>query len=301
MKPAGTADVIDGNHVVHRADGTASTEDVADIGYGQQFAGWYDRLFPSNASVDVEVERLVSFHPDPGSGTVEFGVGNGRLALPLSRRVGAVTGIDSSPEMLGVLRGNLRPDTPVEPVHADIRTYTADRTAGLVYCVCATLSMLLTPEDQQLAVRRAADLLAPGGRLVVETHNRSAIVGLHEGHRRTSFFTPYPEAGTGLQSHSVLDPDTSLWHLSHIWYEADGSTQVGTEVSRLTAPEEMDAYARAAGLEPEGLFGDWHPDAKPHHALSPLSICTYVKPRDQAPPPPADHRAIPGTPADTYI
>jgi SAM-dependent methyltransferase len=258
---------------------TADTTDVVDdIGYGLQFAGWYDRLFPSDDSVDVEVERLVSLHPDPGSGTVEFGVGNGRLALPLSRRVGPVVGVDSSAEMLDVLRANLRPDTPVEAVHADIRTYTAARTVGLVYCVCATLSMLLTPEDQRQAVRRAADLLAPGGRLVEETHNKSAIVDLHEGRRRATFFTPYPTAGTGLQSHSVLEPEDSLWHLSHIWYEADGSTRVGTEVSRLTGADELDAYARAAGLWPESRLGDWDPEADTHDELSPLTICTYVKP-----------------------
>ena len=251
---------------------------VHDIGYGQQFASWYDRLFPNDASVTVEVERLSSLHPDPDLGTVEFGVGNGRLALPLSRLVGPITGIDSSPEMLGTLRKALRPDTPVEPVHADIRSYTADRTVGLVYCVCATLSMLLTPEDQQQAVQRAADLLAPGGRLVVETHNKSAILNLHEGRRHATFFAPYPEAGTGLQSHSVLLSEGSLWYLSHIWYEADGSTRVGSETSRLTAPEEMDAYARAAGLEPESRFGDWPAGAEPHHERSPLSICTYVKP-----------------------
>lgn len=258
------------------------TTAIDDIGYGRQFAGWYDRLFPNNASVDVEVRRIASLHPDPASGTIEFGVGNGRLALPLSRLVGPITGIDSSPEMLAVLRAGLRPDTPVDPVHADIRTYTADHTVGLVYCVCATLSMLLTPEGQQEAVQRAADLLTPGGRLVIETHNKSAVVDLHEGRSRATLFSPYPEAGTGLQSHSLLVPEESLWHLSHIWYEADGSTQVGTEVSRLTTPEEMDAYARAAGLTPEARFGDWHPDAEPHHARSPLSICTYVKPRRPA-------------------
>lgn len=256
---------------------------VDDIGYGQQFATWYDRLFPDDETVDVEVERLASLHPDPVTGTIEFGVGNGRLALPLSRLVGPITGIDSSPEMLGVLRGSLRPDTPVEPVHADIRTYTADRTVGLVYCVCATMSMLLTPHDQRQAVQRAADLLAPGGRLVVETHNKSAIVNLHEGRSRATFFFPYPEGGTGLRSDSHLLPEGSVWHLSHTWYEADGSTRLGSEVSRLTAPEELDAYASTAGLEPEDRFGDWHPDADPHHELSPLSICTYVKPAEQVP------------------
>ncbi len=240
-----------------------TTTVIDDIGYGRQFDSWYHRLFPDDASVVAEVERLDSLHPDPAWGTVEFGVGNGRIALPLSRRVGPITGIDSSPEMLGVLRRDLTDDTPVEAVHADIRTYTADHTVGLVYCVCATLSMLLTPEEQQQAVQRAADLLAPGGRLVIETHNKAAVVALHEGRSRATYFTPYPEPGTGLQSHSVLLPEGSLWHLSHVWYESDGTTRVGTEVSRLTTPEEMDAYARAAGLEPETRLGDWPADAEP--------------------------------------
>jgi SAM-dependent methyltransferase len=246
---------------------------VADIGYGRQFDGWYHRLFPDDASVLTEVERLVALHPDPASGTVEFGVGTGRIALPLSRRVGRVTGVDCSPEMLDVLRQARTDDTPVEPVHADICVYTDDRTVGLVYCVCATLSMLLTPEEQQQAVRRAAELLAPGGRLVIETHNKPAVVELHEGRSRATYFTPYPEPNTGLQSHSQLLPE-SLWHLAHVWYESDGTTRVGTEVSRLTSPEEMDAYARAAGLEPESRFGDWPADAEPYGPRSPLAICT---------------------------
>ncbi|MEH0628572.1 class I SAM-dependent methyltransferase [Streptomyces stelliscabiei] len=186
--------------------------------------------------------------------------------------------MDSSPEMLDVLRRDLADDTPVEPVHGDICVYTAEGAVGLVYCVCATLSMLLTPEEQQLAVRRAAELLVPGGRLVIETHNKQAILALHEGSARATYFSPYPEPGTGLQSHSVLLPEGSLWHLSHVWYEADGTTRVGTEISRLTAPEEMDTYARAAGLVPEGRFGDWPADAAPYSPESPLAICTYVKP-----------------------
>lgn len=180
--------------------------------------------------------------------------------------------------MLGLLRRDRTADTPVEPVHGDIRAYTADRTVGLVYAICATLSMLLTPQEQRRAVRCAADLLSPGGRFVVETHNKPAILALHEGRARTTYFTPYPEPGTGLQSHSLLLPEGSLWHLSHVWYESDGTTRVGTEVSRLTAPEEFDAYARAAGLVPESRFGDWPADAAPYSPDSPLAICTYVKP-----------------------
>ncbi|WP_416974458.1 class I SAM-dependent methyltransferase [Streptomyces sp. 4F14] len=250
---------------------------VDDIGYGRQFDGFYHRLFPAGDEVTVEVDQLAALHPDPTSGTFELGVGNGRIAIPLSRKVGPITGVDSSPEMLALLMDDLAPDTPVTPVHADIREYTSRRTAGLVYCVCATLSMLLDADDQRRAVRRAADLLAPGGRLVVETHNASAVVDLHEGRRRTSYFVPYPEPGTGLQTYSTLTPGSSLWHMSHIWYEADGTTRVGTEVSRLTTPDELDAYARAAGLVPEHRFGDWSVPLPPHDAQAPLTISTYVK------------------------
>ncbi|PNE37326.1 class I SAM-dependent methyltransferase [Streptomyces noursei] len=253
--------------------GPAGTVD--DIGYGRQFDGWYDRLFPEDESATVTAARLADLHPEPSAGTVEFGVGTGRIALPLARRIGRITGIDSSPEMLATLRAALDDHTPVEPVHGDIRTYTAEHTAGLVYCVCGTLSMLLDPEDQQRAIHRAADLLAPGGRLVVETHNKAAILALHEGRARTTYFTPYPEPGTGLQTHSVLLTEGSLWHCSHIWYESDGRTRVGTELSRLTTPDEVDGYARAAGLRPESRSADWH--GSPYTEQSPMFVTTYVK------------------------
>ncbi|MFD8086122.1 class I SAM-dependent methyltransferase [Kitasatospora sp. NPDC059722] len=255
---------------------TVQTPSVHDIGYGLEFKGWYDRLFPKDDSAARTAGHLAALHPDPAAGTVEFGVGTGRIALPLAALVGPVTGVDSSPEMLDGLRAALASRTDVEPVHGDIRTYRAERTAGLVYCVCGTLSMLLTPEEQQLAVRRAAGLLAPGGRLVVETHNRPAIHALHEGRSHATYFTPYPERGTGLQTHSTLLPENDLWHCSHIWYEADGSTRVGTELSRLTTPDEVDAYARAAGLVPESRSAGW--GGEPYAERSPMFVCTYVKP-----------------------
>ncbi|MEV5883666.1 class I SAM-dependent methyltransferase [Streptomyces sp. NPDC052020] len=255
----------------------AASGTVEDIGYGRQFDGWYDRLFPQDESAAATAKRLAALHPAPSAGTVEFGVGTGRIALPLSAYVGPVTGVDSSPEMLARLRDALGGETSVEPVHADIRTYTSGRTAGLVYCVCGTLSMLLSPEEQRQAVRRAADLLIPGGRLVVETHNKPAILALHEGRSRATYFTPYPQPGTGLQTHSTLLPEGGLWHCSHIWYEADGTTRVGTELSRLTHPDEVDAYAREAGLEPESRTAGWHGEDSPYTEQSPMFVSTYVK------------------------
>ncbi|MGW8777303.1 class I SAM-dependent methyltransferase [Streptomyces sp. NPDC055796] len=250
---------------------------VEDIGYGRQFEGWYDRLFPRDESAAATAARLAALHPGPASGTVEFGVGTGRIALPLARALGApVTGLDSSPEMLAALSSAGEADARVEAVLADIRTYTCDRTVGLVYCVCATLSMLLTPEDQARAVARAAELLAPGGRFVVETHNKPAVIAAHEGRTRASYFVPYPEPGTGLQTHSTLLPENDLWHCAHIWFESDGTSRVGTELSRLTTPDEVDGHARAAGLVPESRSADWR--GTPYDERAPMFVATYVKP-----------------------
>ncbi|WP_051828000.1 class I SAM-dependent methyltransferase [Streptomyces bicolor] len=250
---------------------------IDDIGYGRQFSGWYDRIFPRDEAARLTAQRLAELHPAPGTGSLELGVGTGRIAIPLAGLAGPVTGVDSSPEMLAVLaREADSADAAVTGVVGDIRLPTGDDTYGLVYCVCATLSMLLTAEEQQAAVGHAAARLAPGGRLVIETHNPAAVVELHDGQRHISYFVPYPEPGTGLQTYSTLVADAGMWHVSHIWHEKDGTTRVGTEASRLTTPDEVDAYATAAGLRPADRWADWL--GTPWDGRSALFVNVYERP-----------------------
>ncbi|GAA1176020.1 class I SAM-dependent DNA methyltransferase [Nesterenkonia xinjiangensis] len=247
---------------------------VQDTGYAEQFEGWYDRVFRKDESAEVLAEFLAGQHPDPASGTLELGVGTGRIAVPLARRVGQVVGVDSSSLMLDALQEECGEDLVV-PRYGDMRTYTDHRRFGLIYIVCSALSLVLSREEQQQAVQRAADLLIPGGRLVLEAHNRPGCVGLHEGKTRTTLFFPYPERNTGLQTHATLLPD-DLWHCSQIWFEADGTHRIGTEVLRLITPEDTDAYAHLAGLEPDGSWSD--PLRSPYAEQSLMFIATYRKP-----------------------
>ncbi|MFD5034504.1 class I SAM-dependent methyltransferase [Streptomyces sp. NPDC058220] len=248
---------------------------IEDIGYGRQFDGWYDRLFPKDSLAALTAKKLASLHPGGGLGTLELGVGTGRIAVPLSQEVGRVVGVDSSPEMLAGLAKDAAVTTAdVEGVHGDIRDYTDDQRYGLVYCVCATLSMVLDPADQQRAISRAAERVAPGGVLVVETHNRSGVLAFHEGQRRMTYFIPYPEPGTGLQTHSTLVPEQNLWQCSHIWFEA-GTSRVGTELSRLTSPEEVDAYAAEAGLRRVSIHADW--SDTPYSDESAMFVSVYER------------------------
>ncbi|MFE6165692.1 class I SAM-dependent methyltransferase [Streptomyces sp. NPDC056486] len=229
---------------------------IADIGYGRQFESWYDRIFQNDAAAQTTVEALVGYHPDPLQGTLELGVGTGRIALPLSRRVGPVTGVDSSQEMLTTLEKKAE-EGEVTAELGDIRTYNGGRKYGLIYCVCSTLALVLDPAEQRETIARAAEHLLPGGRLLVETHNRPGIVAQHEGRQRTTIFVPYPEPNTGIQMHATLLMENRIWQVSTIWFESDGTHRIGTEIARLLTPEEVDVYAQDAGLRPEGHYSDW--------------------------------------------
>jgi SAM-dependent methyltransferase len=248
---------------------------IADTGYGRQFGGWYDRMFPNVAATRVTVDALAGLHPDPARGTLELGVGTGRIALPLSHLVGPVTGVDSSSEMLAALEKKAD-QGEVTAALGDIRTYREDRQYGLVYCVCNTLSLILDPDGQREVVARAAELLRPGGRLLVETHNRPGIVALHQGLARTTMFLPYPEPDTGIQMHATLLGDNRIWQVSTMLFEADGTHRIGTETARLLTPDEVDAYAKDSGLRPEGHHSDWRwTDYVP---TAGLFVASYRKP-----------------------
>jgi SAM-dependent methyltransferase len=246
--------------------------DSAATSYGQQFAGFYDRLFPRDESVDAAVGRLAALHLEDANPPLELGVGTGRVALPLAQRLGAVVGVDSSPEMLARLEpGGGR----VRPVQGDMRDYRDTMDHGLVYCVLGSLSILLERDEQRAAVKTFAAAAAPGAAIVIETHNPAFVKALHRGSRTASWLVPYAQADTALLSHVTLDEERGLWQLSHIFFTA-GRTRVASEASLLVTPRELDEMAGAAGLELEARHATWH--GSPPHDGAPMVISTYRRP-----------------------
>jgi ubiquinone/menaquinone biosynthesis C-methylase UbiE len=70
--------------------------------YGELLADEYDAIYGDVFDTDGAVDRLAGL---AGGGRVlEFGVGTGRIALPLTERGLDVWGIDGSPEMLKLLK-----------------------------------------------------------------------------------------------------------------------------------------------------------------------------------------------------
>ncbi|MBO9049296.1 MULTISPECIES: class I SAM-dependent methyltransferase [Curtobacterium] len=218
--------------------------------YGQQFAAIYDDVFPPDPDL---VGLLTQSQPTTA---LELGVGTGRIAVPLAHAGVAVTGVDLSPEMLErCRRGAQDAVVDVELIQGSMTDVRLERRFDLVFSVCASLSMLLSRDEQRATFATAREHLADDGRLVVETHNPEVVLGLHEGRRRASWFVPYPGRGRGLQTYSMLDEEAGLWQVSHLWHDC-GRTIIGTETSLLTPVDVLTDMAAEVGLDVRSVTGD---------------------------------------------
>lgn len=98
---------------------------------------------------------------------VEFAVGTGRVAIPLSDAGVAVAGIELSHAMIDRLREKASEER-IPVVQGDMTTARAGADFSLAFLVCNTIANLLSQGEQVECFRNAARHLAPGGRFVVE-------------------------------------------------------------------------------------------------------------------------------------
>ena len=244
--------------------------------YGRMFAGVYDELFPSDADAQRTAEVLHEL-AGPGCRALELGVGTGRVAVPLARRGTDVTGVDSSRELLHLAaRTGSQAEVELELVRADLRTWDSTERYDLVFCVCATISMFASREEQARVLAVAARALRPSARLVVETHSPARVQALHVREDTVLFSTDVPGLPGGLLSRSHVRRGTSRWSLEHVWW-SDGERHRAEEHSLLTPPHVLDDLARAVGLRPVCRWSDWL--GSPADPLSPTYVSVYARPR----------------------
>jgi SAM-dependent methyltransferase len=204
-----------------------------------------------------------------GGPALEFAVGTGRVALPLSARGVPVSGIELSPHMAGQLRA--KPGADAVPVTiGDMTSTRVDGSFALVYLVFNTIENV-TSQDEQVAVfGNAAAHLAPGGRFVVEVEVPS-LVGLPSGERGRVF--DLSAGHVGVDTHD--DPVNQLLS-SHHWTLIDGQWVQGSGQYRYVWPSELDLMARLAGLRLEDRWAGW--DRSPFTADSVSQVAVYRKP-----------------------
>ena len=209
-------------------------------------------------------------HLADGGPALEFGVGTGRVGIPLAERGVAVTGIELSEPMVARLRQKVD-ERRLPVVVGDMATTHAPGAGdfSLVYLVWNSISNLRTQEEQTQCFRNASHHLRPGGRFVIELWvppiqrlapgQQAGPITLNEDHL---IFDTYDLVTQGCASH-------------HYYRHADGTFRHQVGHFRYIWPAECDLMAQLAGLELESRIADW--SRRPFTAESDSHVSVWRK------------------------
>lgn len=198
--------------------------------------------------LEPTVDRLAGYAQNGRA--LEFGIGTGRVAVPLSQRGIQVAGIDSSPAMVSQLRTKANEDE-IPVVIGDMATARVDGKFSLVFCVYNTISNLLTQAEQVACFKNAARHLLPGGRFVIELwvpELRKLLPGQSSVLWRTD--ADY----IGYDNYDVVNQRVVS---THVTLGKDKSAKVFQSPHRYIWPAELDLMGELAGFRLEDRFSDW--------------------------------------------
>jgi SAM-dependent methyltransferase len=222
--------------------------------YGETVGDSYDSLYPG---VDGETAAAVEFlaalaRTRPECSVLEFGIGTGRLALPLHRMGVKVAGVDGSERMVAQLRQKLN-GSEIDVVIGDYRNTRVGRSSFSV--VLLAINGVFDPRGlaAQLDIfRNAACHLAPGGYFVVESWVMTDV-------QRTAGWSVMPRyvseqhvelqlARYDIASNSI---ERTLVHLRQ------SGLEFVTVTDTYASPGELDVMAAATGFERHARYGAW--------------------------------------------
>jgi SAM-dependent methyltransferase len=243
----------------------ASAFDPAE--YGRQAAPGYDELH-----IELDPSAAVATLADLAGGgpVVEFGIGSGRLALPLAGRGLAVHGIEGSPDMAELLRN--KPggrDVPV--VLGDFAQATAGEDFQLAFLAYNTIFALPSQDAQVDCFVNAARHLRPGGQFVVE-----AWVPDVGAFRNGAAVRPVQVSGDRVElevANLHAAEQTMLTTKVHL---SETGIRLIPANHRYAWPSELDLMARIAGLRLRHRWENWQRD--PFVDASTTHVSVWEKP-----------------------
>jgi SAM-dependent methyltransferase len=249
--------------------GGASLAGMPDTRFDEWIARRYERLWPElfdPAVIDPAVDLLAEIAA--GGPALEFGVGTGRIALPLSRRGVGVHGIELSPAMADRLREQPG-GADVGVTVGDFATVAVGGEFRLVYLLRNTITNLTTQEEQVAAFRNAAAHLVPGGCFLIENYVPE-LRRLPPG-ETTVLFTADP-AHVGYEEYDVARQIA----VSHHHWMFDGRLVSFSSPHRYVWPAELDLMARLAGLTLRDRWSGWQ--REPFTAESRSHVSVWARP-----------------------
>ena len=213
------------------------------MSWDEAFVVRYDEW---SAHMTEDVAFYVELAREADGPVVELAVGNGRVAIPVARAIGrSVIGIDSSPAMLKQARERAADaGVALDLQEGDMRGFTLDEQAALIYCPFRALLHLPTWADRRRTFERVAASLRPNGRFAwnafaFDHHIAARVDGQHQD-------DPVPHTIRYAVGDSRIDITLDDGGTSSLWW---------------ATKNEWLGLLDVAGLELEALFGSF--DRKP--------------------------------------
>lgn len=215
----------------------------------------------------ADVVYYVTLALEGGGPVLEYGVGNGRIAIPLARAGKDVVGVDHSRPMLDDLRDRLRREPPevrrrVKAVRGDMREVRLGRRFPLVFCTFNTALHLYTRDDVERFFARVREHLTPGGLFVADLS--TPPLGDLERDPGRAYHAPrfrHPTAGVLVKNRERMDYDAARQVLFvSMEFEPVDEPEAGwmTPLAhRQFFPQEWEALMHYNGLEAVAVYGDF--------------------------------------------
>lgn len=218
--------------------------------FDEWIATHMERLWPDLFDPDV-VRLTVDVLADlAGAGpALEFGIGTGRVAVPLSQRGLRVSGIELSRPMAAQV--GARGAADIEISIGDFATTRVPGSFALVFLLSNTITNLTTQEEQVEAFRNAAAHLEPGGLFVIENYIPE-LQRLPPGETRRLFAATADHVGF-----EEYDIASQIAVSHHHWF-FDGEDRTLSSPHRYLWPSELDLMARIAGMALRERWSNWH-------------------------------------------
>ncbi len=232
-------------------------EDVA-AGYDAATSGMHDQ------SVIADIVDVLARLAGDGK-ALEFGVGTGRIALPLAQRGVEVHGIDLSKAMVARMRekpGGAAIDVTI----GDFADTSVPGEFTLTYLVFNTINNLTTQDEQVACFVNAAAHLRPGGYFVIEV-GVPALRLLPPGQRAVPF-----DVGDRFWAYDLYDCATQAMSSNYVVDDDGGSARLRSIAFRYVWPAELDLMARIAGMVPVERWQDWDGTLFTHESTRHVSV-----------------------------
>ena len=215
-----------------------------------------------------DVAYYVALATRSGGPVLEYGVGNGRIALPVARHGVDLVGVDWSRPMLDDARARLKREPAevrrrVRLVRGDMRRVRLARRFPLVVCGFNTALHLYTRPDVESFLAGVRAHLAPRGLFVVDLSMPSLENLLRDPAR--AYHAPrfrHPTAGVIVKNreHFDYDPVRQVLFVSMEFEPMQGREEAWATplAHRQFFPQEWEALLHYNGFDVERVEGDFH-------------------------------------------